>query len=290
VEVRLAVHNTGYLPSYVTKRALERKMMRGVVYEIELPAGASSSRARRASRAGSSRAREQAYAAGVPPNLDLTGDRGQCEWTVRAPAGRDSGSARATTAPGACAVGTSARLSASLPTEVSHARLRPAAVSGSFLPRRPARARRRDRRLSRASHAAPKGWNPPKAIIAPHAGYMYSVAIAASIYARSRRCAARRAWSSRPAHRVYVRGARPAGGRVRIPAGHVVDPSDRGWRAAFVEVSDAPRAEHSLEVHLRSCSRCSANSAWCRSWWASTPRRMASLSTPCGAARRRSSW
>ncbi|HEX7466128.1 MAG TPA: hypothetical protein VF309_05765, partial [Usitatibacter sp.] len=38
--VRLAVQNTGYLPSYVTKRALERKMTRGVVYEIELPQGA----------------------------------------------------------------------------------------------------------------------------------------------------------------------------------------------------------------------------------------------------------
>ena len=39
--VRLAVQNTGYLPSYVSKRALERKMTRGVVYEIALPEGAS---------------------------------------------------------------------------------------------------------------------------------------------------------------------------------------------------------------------------------------------------------
>jgi murein tripeptide amidase MpaA len=38
--VRLAVANAGYLPSYVTKRALERKITRGVVYEIELPPGA----------------------------------------------------------------------------------------------------------------------------------------------------------------------------------------------------------------------------------------------------------
>ena len=38
--VRIAVHNTGYLPSYVTKRALERKVTRGVVYEIVLPQGA----------------------------------------------------------------------------------------------------------------------------------------------------------------------------------------------------------------------------------------------------------
>src|ERR1700682_1019033 len=39
-KVRLAVHNTGYLPTYVTKRAPERKGNGGVVYEIELPPGA----------------------------------------------------------------------------------------------------------------------------------------------------------------------------------------------------------------------------------------------------------
>jgi murein tripeptide amidase MpaA len=38
--LRLAVQNSGFLPSYVTKRALERKVVRGVVYEIVLPEGA----------------------------------------------------------------------------------------------------------------------------------------------------------------------------------------------------------------------------------------------------------
>ena len=32
--------NAGYLPSYVTKRALERKTARPCIFEIELPAGA----------------------------------------------------------------------------------------------------------------------------------------------------------------------------------------------------------------------------------------------------------
>ena len=37
--VRLVVQNTGWLPSYVSKRALERKVVRGVVAEIALPDG-----------------------------------------------------------------------------------------------------------------------------------------------------------------------------------------------------------------------------------------------------------
>ena len=38
--VRLAVENTGWLPTYVTKKALERKVTRGVIAEISLPKGA----------------------------------------------------------------------------------------------------------------------------------------------------------------------------------------------------------------------------------------------------------
>ena len=37
--ITLVVQNTGYLPSYVSKRALARKQSRGVVAEISLPAG-----------------------------------------------------------------------------------------------------------------------------------------------------------------------------------------------------------------------------------------------------------
>ena len=38
--VRLVIQNTGWLPTYVTKKALEKKVVRGVVCEIELPEGA----------------------------------------------------------------------------------------------------------------------------------------------------------------------------------------------------------------------------------------------------------
>jgi murein tripeptide amidase MpaA len=87
-KVRFAVHNTGYLPSYVTKRAQERKVTRGVVYEIELPEGASlltgKERVEGSQLEGrASRPTLQAFL----PNADITGDRGQSEWTIRAPAG-----------------------------------------------------------------------------------------------------------------------------------------------------------------------------------------------------------
>lgn len=38
--VRFVAHNTGWLPTYITKKALQRKAVRGVVVEISLPAGA----------------------------------------------------------------------------------------------------------------------------------------------------------------------------------------------------------------------------------------------------------
>jgi murein tripeptide amidase MpaA len=87
-KVRIAVHNTGYLPSYVTKRALERKVVRGVVYEIELPAGASLAAGKARVEGGQleGRANKVSLQAFLP-NPELTGDRGQCEWTIRAPAG-----------------------------------------------------------------------------------------------------------------------------------------------------------------------------------------------------------
>ena len=47
--VRLVVQNTGWLPSYVSKRAQERKVVRGVIAEIALPDGRRA-RARQAAR------------------------------------------------------------------------------------------------------------------------------------------------------------------------------------------------------------------------------------------------
>ncbi|MGZ5038074.1 MAG: AmmeMemoRadiSam system protein B [Usitatibacter sp.] len=135
--------------------------------------------------------------------------------------------------------------------------IRPAAVAGSFYPGDPS-ALAAEVAAYLAEAPAPRApERPPKAIIAPHAGYMYSGPIAASIYARLAplRGVVRRVVLAGPAHRVYVRGAAiPSVGAFASPLGDVA--LDREALAAlraldFVEVSDRAHAlEHSLEVHL----------------------------------------
>ena len=134
--------------------------------------------------------------------------------------------------------------------------VRPAAVAGSFYPRESATLAAEVAGYLAASHADPSG-APPKAVIAPHAGYAYSGPIAASIYARLAplRGRVRRVVLAGPAHRVYVRGAAiPAAQAFDSPLGAVALDGDAlaKLRALpFVEVSDAAHArEHSLEVHL----------------------------------------
>jgi AmmeMemoRadiSam system protein B len=134
--------------------------------------------------------------------------------------------------------------------------VRPAAVAGSFYPGdAPTLVAEVTGHL--ASARAQPGARRPKAIIAPHAGYMYSGPIAAAAYARIARLAGgvRRVVLAGPAHRVYVPGvAVPAAGEFATPLGSVaLDPEAIGIVRGFpfVEVSDRAHAlEHSLEVHL----------------------------------------
>ncbi len=88
--VRLVVHNTGWLPSYVTKRALNNKVTRGVVCEIELPAGATLETGRLREELGQLEGR--AYKPVTPSSWagwggDVTDNRAKVEWVVRAPGG-----------------------------------------------------------------------------------------------------------------------------------------------------------------------------------------------------------
>lgn len=88
--VRLVVHNTGWLPSYVTKRALEHKLTRGVVAEIELPAGAQLVTGLPREELGQLEGR--AYTPVTPSGWagwsgDATAERAKVEWVVRAPEG-----------------------------------------------------------------------------------------------------------------------------------------------------------------------------------------------------------
>ena len=130
---------------------------------------------------------------------------------------------------------------------------RPAAVAGSFYPRDPAKlAAQVDGYLAPATPGPP-----PKAIIAPHAGYIYSGPIAGAAYATLAplRGTIRRVVLVGPAHRVYLSGAAvPAALEFDSPLGAVpidAEAVERLRALPFVEVSDAAHAlEHSLEVHL----------------------------------------
>jgi AmmeMemoRadiSam system protein B/AmmeMemoRadiSam system protein A len=108
-----------------------------------------------------------------------------------------------------------------------------------------------------AAVSIPDGEPAPKAIIAPHAGYIYSGAVAASAYARLRPARGRitRVVLAGPAHRIALRGlAVPSAESFTTPLGAV--PVDRESIAKLLTLpqaivsDDAHAGEHSLEVHL----------------------------------------
>jgi len=129
------------------------------------------------------------------------------------------------------------------------------AVAGSFYPRDPdCLADTVDALLSAAAQAGPTA---PKAIIVPHAGYVYSGPIAASAYAAVAvaRGLIRRVVLLGPAHRVAVRGlALPDTDAFSTPLGEI--PIDQ---ALVAKIRSLPQIcvdarchapEHSLEVQL----------------------------------------
>lgn len=86
--VRMVIQNSGWLPTYVTKKALEKKQVRGVVCEIELPEGATLQLGRMREELGQLEGR--AYKLSSPGGFhatDPTDDRAKVEWAVHAPGG-----------------------------------------------------------------------------------------------------------------------------------------------------------------------------------------------------------
>jgi AmmeMemoRadiSam system protein B len=132
--------------------------------------------------------------------------------------------------------------------------IRPPAVAGTFYP-----SDHRELKAMVANYlAACRTDQPaPKAIIAPHAGYIYSGPIAASAYARvaNGRDTITRVVLLGPSHRVPLRDlAASSADAFATPLGQV--PIDKDALALIshlpqISVSDdAHRWEHSLEVHL----------------------------------------
>jgi AmmeMemoRadiSam system protein B len=134
------------------------------------------------------------------------------------------------------------------------ATVRPPAVAGFFYPDDPRELRETiDRWLGEASSTGPS----PKAVIAPHAGYVYSGPIAARAYARlaAAREEIRRVVLLGPAHRAGFQGiACPRAEAFQTPLGLV--PVDRDALDGIFEfpqigyLESAWEGEHSLEVHL----------------------------------------
>lgn len=133
--------------------------------------------------------------------------------------------------------------------------VRPSAVAGAFYP---ANAERLSSDVDRLlGRVAPAAGEAPKALIVPHAGYIYSGIVAAHAYAqlRPRRKTLRRVVLFGPAHFVPLRSvALPKAAAFETPLGTVQVDSDLAAdleRAPEVTRDAGAHArEHSLEVQL----------------------------------------
>jgi len=89
--IRFSVANSGYLPAYVTQLALERKIVRGVIFEIHLPeddpeVSLVNGKHRFEGPQLEGHAPKTTLLAFRPPR-EVTADRAVAEWVVKAPKG-----------------------------------------------------------------------------------------------------------------------------------------------------------------------------------------------------------
>ena len=139
----------------------------------------------------------------------------------------------------------------------SKSTVRAPAVAGMFYPGESRElARSVAQMLGTAAHDAPER-AAPKALIAPHAGYIYSGPVAASAYALLAPARSRitRVVLLGPTHRVAVRGlALPGCSAFATPLGTVeIDAAAVEMLRALPQVKESAQAhalEHSLEVHV----------------------------------------
>ena len=132
--------------------------------------------------------------------------------------------------------------------------IRRPAAAGTFYPADAGVLRRTIDELLEGDTARPGSTSSPKALIVPHAGYVYSGPVAACAYASMRGERVRRVLLLGPAHFVALEGAAtPAAAAWATPLGDVpIDPELVAVAAeAGASVSDRPHGpEHALEVQL----------------------------------------
>ncbi|WP_431686880.1 AmmeMemoRadiSam system protein B [Hahella sp. NBU794] len=138
--------------------------------------------------------------------------------------------------------------------------VRKPAVSGLFYP---GNAKDLSESVSRYIAASTSFDYTPKAIIAPHAGYIYSGPIAGTAYSALRNSAKRisKVVLLGPSHRVGFRGiAVPSSDVFSTPLGSIVVDLDNLAKLALlpqvITLDSAHVQEHSLEVHLPFLQRC----------------------------------
>ena len=85
--VRLVIQNMGWLPTYVTRKAVEKKAVRGVIVELELPEGATLETGKLRTDVGQLEGHAYKDCAVSVWNYDPTDERAKIEWTVRSPKG-----------------------------------------------------------------------------------------------------------------------------------------------------------------------------------------------------------
>ena len=134
------------------------------------------------------------------------------------------------------------------------AAVRTAVVAGSFYPADPGELTAMVRKYLTLPQGMPPEARAPKALIAPHAGYVYSGAVAGMAYARlwPVRHRIRRVVLVGPSHRVGFRGLAVSHAEAyETPLGLVPVDLKMIARVPGVGVLEAAHAqEHSLEVHL----------------------------------------
>lgn len=132
--------------------------------------------------------------------------------------------------------------------------IRQPAFAGSFYPSDPGQLKAR---VDEYLHGVEPAQRSPKAIIVPHAGYIYSGAVAASAYARlnSKPGGISRVVLIGPSHRVAFSGLAVSGADCfATPLGNIAidqESRQRVLRLPFVQhLEKAHSQEHSLEVQL----------------------------------------